>query len=61
MPASGVDESDFQRARIGGLRLAWSEAEPAAEKRAPSSRCGSWFWFDAIETHLAGLAGSAAS
>ena len=28
MPASGVDESDFQRARIGGLRLAWSKAEP---------------------------------
>jgi pimeloyl-ACP methyl ester carboxylesterase len=31
MPASGVDESAFQRARIGELRLSWSEAEPPAE------------------------------
>ncbi len=32
MPASGVDESAFRRARIGDLRLAWSEAEPASEE-----------------------------
>jgi pimeloyl-ACP methyl ester carboxylesterase len=36
MPASGVDESEFERARVGDVDMAWLEAGPVDPGAAPS-------------------------